>query len=111
MKKKYIWLLLLVFTAWGCFDDKGNYDYKELNKITFENIPYNNSIYFGDPLDIVPKLKFAIDSVNVNLKHEWRHLEEVIATTPELHIEHFEYYAGKTSTLYYRVEDVDNQML
>ena len=50
MKKKYIWLLLLVFTAWGCFDDKGNYDYKELNKITFENIPYNNSIYFGDPL-------------------------------------------------------------
>lgn len=111
MKKKYIWLLLILFTALGCFDDKGNYDYKELNKITFENIPYNNSIYFGDPLDIVPKLKFALDSVNVNLKYEWRHLEDVIATTPELHIEHFEYYAGKASTLYYRVEDVDNQML
>lgn len=111
MKKNIIWLFLLVFTTWGCFDDKGNYNYKELNKITFENIPYNNSIYYGDPLDIVPKLTFALDSVNVNLKYEWRILEDVIATTPELHIEHFEYYAGKTSTLYFRVEDIDNQML
>ena len=39
MKIKVIILFLFVFSLCACFDDKGNYDYREMAEITIENIP------------------------------------------------------------------------
>ena len=108
---KILRILLLIPFIWSCLDDKGNYNYRELNKIEFDNISYNYNIYYGDPLDITPKLKFALDSVNVNLQYEWRWLDSTIATTPELHIKEFKYYEGQASTFFLRVTDLSTNMI
>ena len=71
MKKIYIWILSLSVLILGCMDDKGNYSYSELNKITIDNIAWSNSINYGDPLNITPELSFSLDSVNVSLSYEW----------------------------------------
>lgn len=109
MKNTLKWIFLLIPLVYSCFDDKGNYNYTELNKITVENITYNNNINYGDPLDITPKLKFALDSTNVELKYEWIINEIVVDSTPELHIESFKYYTGGRRC-YFRVQDVATGM-
>ena len=108
---KILKILLFIPLLWSCLDDKGNYNYRELNKIEFEDISYNYNIYYGDPLDITPKLKFALDSTNVNLQYEWRWLDSTIATTPELHIKEFNYYEGQASTFFLRVTDLNTNMI
>ena len=30
---------MVMFFLFGCFDDKGNYDYQKVTEITIENIP------------------------------------------------------------------------
>ena len=39
MKINAIVLFLFVFSLCACFDDKGNYDYREVAEITIENVP------------------------------------------------------------------------
>ena len=105
MKKIYIWILSLSVLILGCMDDKGNYSYSELNKITIDNIAWSNSINYGDPLNITPELSFSLDSVNVSLSYEWIVNGVVIdSTSPELHIESFKEFVGNRRC-YFRVED------
>ena len=39
MKINVIILFLFAFSLCACFDDKGNYDYREVAEITIENVP------------------------------------------------------------------------
>lgn len=72
MKKICIWLLDIFPLLWGCFEDEGNYNYKNLNTITEDGgLEWRYNIHEGDGLKIEPKLHFKYDSVNVNLKYEW----------------------------------------
>ncbi len=69
MKYIYIYLLaLLVFAS--CYDDKGNDDYKPLNRVTIEKFSAI-SRYFGDKVELTPVLTFAQDSSEENLEFEW----------------------------------------
>ena len=36
--KKIITFLYLLILAYACYDDKGNYDYREINQISIQNI-------------------------------------------------------------------------
>ena len=39
MKMNYIILFLFGVSLCACFEDKGNYDYRDMADITIENIP------------------------------------------------------------------------
>jgi hypothetical protein len=53
-------MLSFLFT-WGCYEDKGNYDYTdiEVNKITIRYPVYSLSVYLGEPVVFTPSLAYA----------------------------------------------------
>ena len=82
MKKIYITFLLFVVAVMsGCYEDKGNYDYKNINEleITFEKPTY--SVTFGESLSITPDFNLELPEesdrytynwyVNGNMRPEW----------------------------------------
>ena len=105
MKKIFLYVLCLFPCLWGCFEDDGNYSYKELNEITEGGMQWTYAIVEGDSLYIEPKLHFSKDSVNVRLKHEWI----LPDTTIEGEILDIESYSGPIGyrTCYYKVTDLD----
>ena len=71
MKKWYLFFLTMILAA--CYDDEGNYDYKELNDVTIEGILDNdwyNKFTYVDTLRIKPEL--ALGGSEEHLKFEWR---------------------------------------
>ncbi len=62
MKKlSIIYTILISLCVISCFDDKGNYDYKniEINKITITFPSYTVSAYLGEPVVFKPRLRYA----------------------------------------------------
>ena len=47
MKMKNIILLSFIFFLMSCYDDKGNYDYREMAEIKIENLPETLEILGG----------------------------------------------------------------
>jgi hypothetical protein len=59
MKKIYIFLLLTVFLS-ACYDDKGNYDYHDINELTISGIEKSYSCMTDmDVLHIEPNIKMT----------------------------------------------------
>lgn len=57
MKTNLSILLILVLGCFGCFDNKGNYDYSEFTNITIQNVETQyEKILFKDTLEINPKI-------------------------------------------------------
>lgn len=71
MKFIYLLYIALAFTLFGCYDDKGNYDYTPINRVSIE--PFNglSTYYLGDKIELKPVLTFSIDSTEDNLTFEW----------------------------------------
>ncbi|MCL2561343.1 MAG: PKD-like family lipoprotein [Rikenellaceae bacterium] len=66
-------LAAMLFIA-SCYEDKGNYDYIELNRITFSGIePYYN-IQVGAPLTIKPMLEQTLLGNEINFQYIWLRL-------------------------------------
>lgn len=67
--------LLAVFTLLvGCFEDKGNYDYKNINRITIKTLTAEAgwTSSFGSVLEIKPELEFETGSGDEkNLEFQW----------------------------------------
>lgn len=69
-------MLFLAFTTscfYSCYDDKGNYDYQEINEISVTGI---DTLYIkdvGESLTIVPKLEFSMEDKadQDNYKYSW----------------------------------------
>ena len=103
---KRIFFILCVCSMFvGCFEDDGNYSYKELNEITESAMEWTYLLREGDGLHIEPKLHFKYDSVNVNLKHEWILPDTII----EGAVLDLDVYPGPIGyrRCYYRVTDLD----
>ena len=62
MKKIYdtLFMASLLCFVTACYDDKGNYDYRELEDVTIEFPQSNYSLYFGDVLEITPTVTTEI---------------------------------------------------
>ncbi len=56
-------LIALCFAFSGCYKDKGNYDYKPVNELTFSNFDSENGyrVDFGQLLTVSPQLKGTLD--------------------------------------------------
>jgi len=83
--KNTIIYVVVMFILFGCYEDKGNYDYKEINEIEISGIQMNSYIrHYGDTLQIKPELKFSGDTAR-NLKFTWLlNMNEVIGTAKDL---------------------------
>ena len=60
--KNRIWLLLIGIVMVACFEDKGNYEYNDINQLTINNV---DSIYYRDQFDslyINPELSGSLYS-------------------------------------------------
>ena len=67
--KKLFYILIALIVACGCYDDKGNYDYKPLDELTIA-LPTNSySLLFGERLQISPAIE--TDIPGEDLKYEW----------------------------------------
>lgn len=65
----------IVFVLTACADDKGNYDYHDINEVTVEGVPSNDvmtKVAFIDHLTIDPKISssFGIDDED-NYEYTW----------------------------------------
>lgn len=67
---KYILFAVILVTA-GCYKDKGNYDYHNVNEITITGIEEYYSAVIGAPLTIKPELEQTIPVDEENLSYLW----------------------------------------
>lgn len=70
----FLFILLLIPGLWSCFDDKGNYDYHEINELTVKE--YGDSTYYvlylADTLRVEPKLEGTLDPDASDGRYEFR---------------------------------------
>ena len=68
----YIFSFIIFILAFsGCYDDKGNYSYDNINSIEISAFPVRN-LAMGDVLEIKPVLTFERGVETENLVYEWQ---------------------------------------
>ena len=77
MKINAIILFLFSFSLCACFDDKGNYDYREVAEITIENVPevievLGNSDHIIVKPKVISSLEGEITGDNVNFEFSYK---------------------------------------
>ncbi|SJZ69279.1 PKD-like family protein [Chitinophaga eiseniae] len=113
---KYILGILSVIVLAGCYKDKGNYTYTELNAVTISGIDSSYSLLQGARLQIKPVLAFTKDASGDTSKYryEWLAIAKVgntpvgdrydLATTRDLDIS-VTLPPSKDYAVHYRVTD------
>ena len=86
MKIIYITFLFLVtFNFICCYDDKGNYEYKQVNDIEISLPDYNFEQVIGETFKLYPKFTYKYkDTANLNLSYKWAIGERVIGENRQL---------------------------
>ena len=86
MKIIYITFLFLVtFNFICCYDDKGNYEYKQINDIEISFPDYNFEPVIGETFKLYPKFTYKYkDTANLNLSYKWAIGERVIGENRQL---------------------------
>ena len=75
-------MFLLIITS--CYEDKGNYDYREMNDIEISVETESSSYALGDKVISKPKLVFTLGKEPSDLSYEWTFDGHVIADTRDL---------------------------
>lgn len=118
MKKLYICgaILLLSLTAVSCYEDQGNYDYREINEVTVTlpkstdvTVPHEGSVN----VTLSPTVSQSKREGETGLEYEWRRREgtntvtwKVCGNNRELNIE---IPSRSTESLYYRFAAKDTE--
>lgn len=67
------------------YDDKGNYDYKQVNDIEISFPDYNFEQVIGETFKLYPKFTYKYkDTANLNLSYKWAIGERVIGENRQL---------------------------
>ena len=98
-----IWILLLSFIFGGCYEDKGSYDYKEMNEPAVSGLEGSYPVGLGDELDIRPDITFKLNDSS-NIKYEWNIGGKVLSTEKYLYIPR---YSGEIGTIYCSFNIID----
>ncbi len=98
-----IWILLLSFIFGGCYEDKGSYDYKEMNEPAVSGLEGSYTVGLGDELDIRPDITFKLNDSS-NIKYEWNIGGKVLSTEKYLYIPR---YSGEIGTIYCSFNIID----
>ena len=87
MKKLNIfYILLLVFGLPGCYDDLGNYDYREINEIEVDSIRSLYEVDVDDSLCINPIIRGTQYSDTSRFTYEWEIANKIVDSTHNLNI-------------------------
>lgn len=73
-KIKHSIIVIILFIAYGCYDDKGNYIYDTLNDISVDTVGVQTHFVVSqfDSLIISPELKFSIETIeDSKLNFSW----------------------------------------
>ena len=110
---------VLICLAVACYDDKGSYDYEDVNEIGVDSLGRSHSVIFKkDTLEITPKLTFTQDSLTLDrYEYEWKAVpstgseltSEIIST--ERNLKYFVELEPGTYTLYLKVRDKQTGLL
>lgn len=106
--------LLAIFTLLvGCYEDKGNYEYKDINRITIDKLVASEgwTSTYGDTLEIIPK--FTFENGNTDESH-LTYLWELDGKTREgWDKRNFNWYADEviSGTLTYKVTDTKTDVV
>lgn len=75
MKKQLaiLWLAAVSVLAVGCYDDKGNYDYSDVNELVIDlNHAYTYAITLGETFELNPEIRFVNGSGDMSrLTYKW----------------------------------------
>ncbi|MDD3039992.1 PKD-like family lipoprotein [Bacteroides sp.] len=94
----------------ACYDDKGNYDYKDLTEIEIakEN-PF--SVTIGATVKITPDITYSKENPRMNLVYTWTLEGEVISTSPILEWVSDRYTTIASDNLILEITDLDNDLV
>ncbi len=84
--KKIVFLLYAMIFAWACYDDKGNYDYREINQVTIQGI---DTLIRCDQMDllVIPVELEGTQYADTNrFTYLWEVNRESVARTKDLRI-------------------------
>jgi hypothetical protein len=106
----------MVALLWSCSEDKGNYDYRDINEIVIEGIQETyNVIYKRDTLRISPQLTFSMDDGRADrYQYEWEMqgqtngVKTIVGTDRDL--EYFVESAEGAYTLWFRATDTETDV-
>ncbi len=74
MKRYLIYILLGWWAFTSCFDDKGNYDYWEINEVTISggmDTTYQ-VIAYADTLRLNPQITSSLEKHDSDYEYEWK---------------------------------------
>ena len=84
MKIKILLTVMSLLAITSCYEDKGNYDYREMNDIEI-SVETESSFYaLGDKVISKPELVFTLGKENSDLSYEWTFDGHVIGDTKDL---------------------------
>ena len=85
MKGGIIISLVLTIFFIGCYEDKGNYDYKQVNDIKISFPEYDFRQVIGDTFRLEPILTYKnSDTLDMHLEYKWSIGDRVIGTNKKL---------------------------
>lgn len=86
-KKSICGLFLASALLYGCYEDKGNYTYHEINEVEIEGLLDTYAVDVDDSLIIVPTIKGSLYSDTAAFSYSWEMNGEVVGTEHDLRIQ------------------------
>lgn len=85
--KRFLFLILVLFVAGACLDDKTNTDYRDINnfddsKWKITGIQGSYSLFPGESVTITPEVRLSIDTLNPDVECRWILGDTEVATGP-----------------------------
>lgn len=103
--KKYILLIIVVIGCFlsACYEDLGNYDYKEIPTVAIKDYhkDFSMMVAVGDIIHIEPILEYTLDSTAFDLEFEW-YVSAIFAAKKKI---------GEEKKLSYKVDTAGSLML
>lgn len=65
-------ILVLLFLAYGCVSDEGNYNYEKINELEVTGIQEEYTAYSGDEFNIIPNIKPTLDDGTDPDRYEYK---------------------------------------
>ena len=94
--KRILFLILVLFVAGACLDDKSNYDYRDINnyddnKWKITGIGGEYSLFPGESITLTPVVRLSMDTLNPDVEGHWLLDGIEVATGPSYTFEATEY--------------------
>lgn len=84
---KYIYIIPFIAISLfltSCYEDKGNYDYNEVNELSFDGFEENYSVFSYENLNITPTINATLDTEQNEDRYSYRWVASTFSDATEL---------------------------